>query len=147
MYKCTFRGIYGFGALYLGHWDFHFVQDCLIPVEEFLTQGLWSFLTWLPVHRYHYTIDLTHKLPKTSYVVPFWFCYGFLVRDRNLLPKKGTHRGVWVGLTSRVSVGFLVCHDQMRTVRALKLPPGEQNNQSQLPQHLRPVLIVIIGVP
>ena len=27
-------------------------------------------------------------IPKGSYVVPFWVCYGFLVRDYNILPKR-----------------------------------------------------------
>ena len=36
-------------------------------------------------------------LPKGSYVVPFWVCYGFfLVRDYNILPKKELHRRVWL---------------------------------------------------
>ena len=37
-------------------------------------------------------------LPRGSYVVPFWVCYGFLVRDYNILPKKELHRRVWVGM-------------------------------------------------
>ena len=36
-------------------------------------------------------------LPKRSYVVPFWVCYGFLVRDYSILPKKELHRRLWVG--------------------------------------------------
>ena len=32
--------------------------------------------------------------PKGSNVVPFWVCYGFLVRDYNILPKKELHRRV-----------------------------------------------------
>ena len=36
-------------------------------------------------------------LPKGSYVVLFWVCYGFLVREYNILPKKELHRRVWVG--------------------------------------------------
>ena len=38
----------------------------------------------------------TYDLPKGSYVVPFWVCYGFLVRNYNILPKKELHRRVWV---------------------------------------------------
>ena len=37
------------------------------------------------------------SLPKGSNVVPFWVCYGFWVRDYNILPKKELHRRVWVG--------------------------------------------------
>ena len=36
------------------------------------------------------------SLPKGSYVVPFWVCYGFLVRDLDILPKKELRRRVWV---------------------------------------------------
>ena len=36
------------------------------------------------------------QLPKGSNVVPFWVCYGFLVWDQNILPKKELHRRVWV---------------------------------------------------
>ena len=35
-------------------------------------------------------------LPKGSYVVPFWVCYCFLVRDYSILPKNELHRRVWV---------------------------------------------------
>ena len=35
-------------------------------------------------------------LPKGSNVVPYWVCYGFLLRDYNILPKKELHRRVWV---------------------------------------------------
>ena len=35
-------------------------------------------------------------LPKGSNVVPFWVCYGFSVRDSNIVPKKELHRRVWV---------------------------------------------------
>ena len=53
-------------------------------------------------------------LPKGSYVVPFWVCYGsamvFLVTDYNILPKKELHRRVWVefrfqGLGFRLGTG------------------------------------------
>ena len=46
-------------------------------------------------------------LPKGSYVVPFWVCYGFLVRDDNILPKKELHRMVWVGFAAMF--GFNTC--------------------------------------
>ena len=45
------------------------------------------------------TTDLFRSLPKSSNVVPFGVCYGFLVRDCNILPKKELHRRVWVGFT------------------------------------------------
>ena len=35
-------------------------------------------------------------LPKGSNVVPFWVCYGFWVRDYNILPKKELHWSPWV---------------------------------------------------
>ena len=35
-------------------------------------------------------------LCKGSYVVPFGVCYGFLVRDYSILPKKELHKRVWV---------------------------------------------------
>ena len=35
-------------------------------------------------------------IPKGSNVVPFWVCYGFGVRDYNILPEKELHRRVWV---------------------------------------------------
>ena len=38
-----------------------------------------------------------HVPNKGSYVVPFWVCYVFLVRDYNVLPQKELHRRVWVG--------------------------------------------------
>ena len=47
-------------------------------------------------------------LPKGSYVVPFWVCYGFLVRDYNIVPKKELHRRVF-GLRFRVQgLGFKI---------------------------------------
>ena len=38
------------------------------------------------------------NLPKGSYVVPFWVCYGFWGKGLyyNVLPKKEQHRRVWV---------------------------------------------------
>ena len=35
-------------------------------------------------------------LPKGSNVVPFWVCYGFGVKDYNMLPKKELHWSPWV---------------------------------------------------
>ena len=37
-----------------------------------------------------------YTLPKGPNVVPFWVCYGFWVRDYNILPKKELHRRVWL---------------------------------------------------
>ena len=38
----------------------------------------------------------SESLPNGSNVVPFWVCYGFWVRNYNILPKKELHRRVWV---------------------------------------------------
>ena len=37
-------------------------------------------------------------LRKGSNVVPFWVCYGFWVRDYNIVPKKELHWSPWVGV-------------------------------------------------
>ena len=39
-------------------------------------------------------------LPKGFYVVPFWVCYVFWVRDYNILPQKEQHWRVWVVMHS-----------------------------------------------
>ena len=47
----------------------------------------------------HYLKTIAGKrytLTKGSNVVPFWVCYGFLVKDYNVPPKKELHRRVWV---------------------------------------------------
>ena len=53
-----------------------------------------------------------HFLPKGSNVVPFGVCYGFVVRDYTILPKKELHRRVWVGTPAQKKglefVGFRV---------------------------------------
>ena len=43
-------------------------------------------------------------LPKGSNVVPFCVCYGFWVRDYNILPQKELHSRVWVGILRNASV-------------------------------------------
>ena len=43
-------------------------------------------------------------LPTGSYVVPFWVCYNFLVRDFYILPKKELHFRFWVRISSKLWV-------------------------------------------
>ena len=51
------------------------------------------------------------SIPKGSNVVPFWVCYGFLVRDYNILSKKELRRRVWVEIGLKdldLGLGFRV---------------------------------------
>ena len=61
------------------------IECCLADPQIFWSLGSLISLTGTP------------RLPKGSNVVPFGVCYGFLVRDYNILPRKELHRRVWVG--------------------------------------------------
>ena len=58
-----------------------------------------------------YSKTTTVFIPKGSNVVPFWVCYGFWVRDYNILPKKELHRRVWVepNVGFHVGLGMVSC--------------------------------------
>ena len=52
-------------------------------------------------------ITTEHPKPKGSNVVPFRVCYGFSVRDRNILPKKELHRRAWVNPKPQTLISWM----------------------------------------
>ena len=52
-------------------------------------------------------------LPKGCYVVPFWVCYGSVVMDYTILPKKELHRRV---LGKRTGGNTITCQKQLSSI-------------------------------